>query len=93
LFRCAGARSFRGDEKSDYWCFADGFCFYAIARFRILYPAYNDLEDDVLLAELRAKGAPRRRRRSRAGPSERHVHRRDDYLALYPPRDVIKYKQ
>ncbi len=45
----------RGDEGRDYRCFADGTCFYAIDVFRRLYPAYNDLEDDALLAELRAR--------------------------------------
>jgi hypothetical protein len=47
----------RGDEGRDYRCFADGTCFYAIDVFRRLYPAYNDLDDDALLAELRARDA------------------------------------
>ena len=45
----------RGEPKQDYHCFTDGPCFYAIDRFRRLYPAYNDLDDDVLLHEIRQK--------------------------------------
>jgi hypothetical protein len=45
----------RGDLGRDYRCFADGLCFYAIDVFRRLYPAYNDLDDDALLAVLRAR--------------------------------------
>jgi hypothetical protein len=41
----------RGDARRDYWCFSDGTCFYPIERFRWFYPAYNDLEDTVLLKE------------------------------------------
>jgi hypothetical protein len=41
----------RGDEQRDYWCFSDGTCFYPIDRFRWFYPAYNDLDDTILLRE------------------------------------------
>jgi hypothetical protein len=47
----------RGNIARDYRCFADGLCFYAIDVFRRLYPAYNDLDDDALLNELRARNA------------------------------------
>ena len=47
----------RGDERQDYWCFSDGLCVYAIEVFRRLYPAYNDLDDDALLSELRGRNA------------------------------------
>src|SRR5262245_42666528 len=51
----------RGERNTDYWCFADGLCFYSLEGFRAHYPIYNDLDDDdVLLAELhREAGAPR----------------------------------
>jgi len=43
----------RGERNKDYWCFADGLCFYSLEGFRAHYPTYNDLDDDdVLLAEL-----------------------------------------
>jgi hypothetical protein len=45
----------RGDAKRDYWCFSDGLCVYTIDVFRRLYPAYNDLDDEVLLIELRER--------------------------------------
>jgi hypothetical protein len=48
----------RGDERTDYWCFSDGACFYPMARFRVLYPAYNDPEDDGLINEVRDKLLP-----------------------------------
>jgi hypothetical protein len=49
----------RGERAQDFHCFSDGQCFYAIDRFRRLYPAYNDLDDDVLLHEIRQKqGTP-----------------------------------
>ena len=42
----------RGEQNKDYWCFADGLCFYSIEKLRALYPHYNDLdEDDILLVE------------------------------------------
>ena len=47
----------RGDVKRDYHCFGDGLCIYAIDVFRRLYPAYNDLDDDALLHELRGRNA------------------------------------
>jgi hypothetical protein len=47
----------RGDARQDYWCFADSLCVYAIEVFRRLYPAYNDLDDDALLSELRGRNA------------------------------------
>ena len=47
------SRDLRGAKGQDYWCFSTGPCFYPIHRFRSLYPAYNDLEDDILLVELR----------------------------------------
>src|SRR5262245_36598739 len=59
------SQELRGDESTDYWCFSDDLCFYPIARFRVLYPAYNDLEDDILVREARAKLAPRTQRRRR----------------------------
>jgi hypothetical protein len=59
------SKELRGDETTDYWCFSDGLCFYPIARFRVLYPAYNDLEDDILVKEARGKLAPRTQRRRR----------------------------
>jgi len=42
----------------------DDRCF-TIERFRALYPAYNDLDDDVLLQEVRRKLASRTRERRR----------------------------
>jgi hypothetical protein len=45
----------RGDAGRDYWCFSDGQCFYALEAFRRTYFAYNDLDDDALLAELRGR--------------------------------------
>ena len=53
-------KDLHGEQNRDYWCFADGLCFYSIERFRVLYPTYNDLDgDDVLLAELHDEaGAP-----------------------------------
>jgi hypothetical protein len=45
----------RGDNGHDYWCFSDGQCFYAIDVFRRVYFSYNDLEDDALINELRAR--------------------------------------
>jgi hypothetical protein len=45
----------RGESRQDFHCFTDGQCFYAIDRFRRLYPAYNDLDDDALLHEIRLK--------------------------------------
>jgi hypothetical protein len=46
-------KDLRGERNKDYWCFADGLCFYSIEGFRAHYPTYNDLDDDdVLLAEL-----------------------------------------
>jgi hypothetical protein len=52
------SKELRGDESKDYWCFADGTCFYAMARFRVLYPSYNVLDDDVLINEARNKPTP-----------------------------------
>jgi hypothetical protein len=52
------SRDLRGEETVDYWCFSDDLCFYPLARFRVLYPAYNDLEDDVLIKEISGKLAP-----------------------------------
>jgi len=52
------SKELRGDANKDYWCFADGTCFYAMARFRFLYPSYNVLDDDVLINEARNKPAP-----------------------------------
>jgi len=47
------SRDLRGERNRDYWCFADGLCFYSIEGFRAHYPTYNHLDnDDVLLAEL-----------------------------------------
>src|SRR5262245_5702356 len=60
-------KNLRGDENADYWCFIDGLCFYPIGRFRVLYPAYNDLEDDALIREVIGQGMrPRRRTRGLA---------------------------
>jgi hypothetical protein len=47
------SKNLRGDERKDYWCHSDGSCFYPIDRFRWFYPAYNDLEDSILLEEMR----------------------------------------
>jgi len=47
----------RGEASRDYSCFSDGLCFYEIDVFRRLYPAYNDLEDEVLLHEMRTRNA------------------------------------
>ena len=56
----------RGDERRDYWCFSDGACFYDIAAFRRVYFTYNDLDDEALVNELRARGGmPQRRSRTR----------------------------
>jgi hypothetical protein len=52
------SKDLRGDEGADYWCFSNDACFYPMARFRVLYPAYNDLEDDVLINEVRDKLLP-----------------------------------
>src|SRR5262245_20205431 len=52
------SKDLRGDEQIDYWCFSDNACFYPMARFRVLYPAYNDLEDDSLINEVRDKLLP-----------------------------------
>jgi hypothetical protein len=48
------SKDLHGEHNKDYWCFAqDDLCFYSIARFRTLYPTYNDLDtDENLLAEL-----------------------------------------
>jgi hypothetical protein len=52
------ANNLRGERSADYWCFKDGLCFYAVDRFRSLYPTYNDLdEDELLLAELHQEAA------------------------------------
>jgi hypothetical protein len=52
------SKDLRGGEGVDYWCFSDDVCFYPMARFRVLYPAYNDLEDDVLIDQVRDKLLP-----------------------------------
>ena len=47
----------RGEASQDYHCFNDGLCLYGMHAFRRLYPAYNDLEDDVLLTEISERRA------------------------------------
>jgi len=65
------SKELRGDENKDYWCFADDTCFYAMARFRFLYPSYNVLDDDVLINEARGKTTPRNRKRTLASAVRR----------------------
>ena len=58
--RCAG--DLHGVAGSDYKREKDGLCWYAIDKFRALYPEYNDLDDETLMDKVYAKaGLPLKR--------------------------------